>query len=104
MERRNDERFCVRRNLLLINALALLLYHIGSGFSQTIESEEALLPKLLITKHICITATLSKVRGDCRCIGDWSKEARLCEQKGGGVGLRYLRNWGPLGEMDHRSK
>ena len=61
-------RLCEHKSLL-INALALLALSIGSVFTLLSESEEAVLPKLLYIKDICIIATLSKVRGDCRCIG-----------------------------------
>lgn len=63
-------RLCEHKPLL-VNALALLALPIGSAFTLLSGSEELEAPKLLVIKHICITVTLSIVRGDCRCIGDW---------------------------------
>ena len=47
----NDQRF------------ALLFFHIGSGNSQTLESEEALLPKLLNINNICYITLTTFGRG-----------------------------------------
>ena len=62
-------RLCEHKPLL-VNALALLALPIGSAFTLLSGSEELEAPKLLNINDICITVTLSKVRGDCRCMCD----------------------------------
>lgn len=78
-------RLCEHKPLL-INALALLALPIGSAFTLLSGTEEALLRKLFCTKDICITLTLSKVRG----VRGWMYIGSVAQELGGAWPLMFL--------------